>query len=454
MSGSAIYREEAEMVTGITGVRKLLVGGATLLAVGIWLVTPPVTGTAMGGPANRQSHDDIFIQGDHEFNPAHGIERGRGTKAHPFVIAGYDIGTVYIKDTGAHLVVRNNTIENLYLNWNGGHVKVLDNDIGDLRVNENIERTGDPTSGRIAHNTFDVVGQLRHWDGIFEDNVVGSPQGMTLPFFSNEAVNFDGFNGSHFRDNTIYGYVDVRLHGHHHGSNFHGPSHYHGATEEGEHHHGDGKMVDHTKRYHRVTVSNNRIYAAGPWALRYVDDNHAGNDRTAASETNPALNEPHMHFTHVTFKNNKLFGSGLYVDIFNADDEEVHKKIGHGMVSLVGNRIALDHELSEPFSSEFGIRVERAQHLMLHIAHNKVGWLDDIERPDEQFLSDVGISLYDIDVGKVHIFDNELTNFEYGIQAGQLSKTVHWWVGKLKTKKVNQRIYYDDSVANRPQRGR
>jgi hypothetical protein len=447
------------MATTSTALRRLGLSFAlALIAASVWVLgSAPPTRADVPGPAETESREDIWIDGNSQFNPANGIRKGRGTKKNPFVISGWDVDTIYIKDTSAHLVVKDNVIQRLHLNWNGGHVKLVNNDIGDLRVNENIERTGAPTSGLIARNHFDVVGQLRHFDGVFEDNTVGSATTTTLPFLDDRAVNFDGFNGARFRDNTIYGYVDVRLHGHHHGYAFKGKSHHHSiAMEEGHHHHGAHKAarkVDHSRRFHRVLVSNNRIYSAGPWALRYFDQAHSANDRTAASETNEDLNKPHVHFTQVLFKNNKLFGSGLHIDVFNAEDE-LHKKIGKGWVYLVGNRIKLQREATELFSQVDGIVVNQARGLMLHIARNRVGWMDEVESPTDEFESESGIYLYDLDHARVHIRNNRLNRFEFGIYASQFSDSVHWWVSNLSAKDVNQRVYYDNSVANHPHRGR
>ena len=202
------------------------------------------------------------------------------------------------------------------------------------------------TGGRIANNTFGIVGQLRHFDGVFEDNLVKGDTSLFGEVFSNQAVQFDGFHGSRFRNNTIYGFVDVKLHGHHHGSGFQEGSHYHGAEaekEEADAHAMHGPDVDHTKRYHEVFITNNKIFADGMYALRYTDQAHAGDDRTAPSETNPDLNKSHTHFTRVHLVGNKLTGAGLMVDIFNADDER-HIGTQTGLVDIRDNVITLERE--------------------------------------------------------------------------------------------------------------
>ena len=54
----------------------------------------------------------------------------------------------------------------------------------------------------------------------------------------------DGFNGAHFVHNTIYGFVDARLHGHHHSSGWGEPSHNHGSQTP------DSEASVHRYRYH------------------------------------------------------------------------------------------------------------------------------------------------------------------------------------------------------------
>src|SRR5688500_2739919 len=177
---------------------------------------------ASAAEEEREIRDSIIITKDTQFTDVNGVRSGSGTASDPFVISNWDVSEIYIADTGKEFVIKNNTVDFLTLNWNGNNVFVHNNDVGDLRVNENVRRTGGPTTGRIVNNTFDVVGQLRHFDGVFAHNTVGAdpdmtdPNNLEIPFFGdNRAVNFDGFNGAHFYDNTIYGYVEVRLHGHH-----------------------------------------------------------------------------------------------------------------------------------------------------------------------------------------------------------------------------------------------
>ena len=214
---------------------------------------------------------DIVIAEDAAFDKDHGVRAGKGTRSNPYVISNWDVSNMVIKDTSRYVVIKNNVVRNqLVLDWNGDRVNIHHNDIGDLRVNQNVARTGEATDGKIHHNTFGIVGQLRHWDGVFERNVIGSPS-VLAKRGSNKAMQVDGFHGSKIRNNKIFGYVDVKIHGHHHGSGFGKGSHYHGGEDgyegQGPHQH----SVDHSRRYHQIQITNNKIYSDHAWALRYYD---------------------------------------------------------------------------------------------------------------------------------------------------------------------------------------
>jgi len=409
----------------------------------------------------RAQRDSIYIENDSHFNPANGVRRGAGTAADPFVISGWDVSTLYVKDTGAHVVIRDNMVDRLVLNWNGPGVKLVDNQIGDLRVNENVARTGAATSGVIADNTIGIVGQLRHFDGLFAHNTVTGDDFFDGTIFEGPAVAFDGFNGARFVHNTINGYVDITLHGHHHGSGYGKQSHYHSMPPEGHEGHAapmahDAPNVDHTKRWHELWVVNNKITAPGQFALRYNDQAHAANDRTAASEKNEALNEKHVHHTRVHLNNNTLVGSGLRVDTFNAKDDR-HLGTARGMVEIRGNTIKIESPMTDtPFEQQRqGISIERAVDVTLKIARNSITAPAATERSplSAQFTDDAGIWLWELDDSDIFITDNSVTNTVYGIRAQQFTKSVHWTVGSLKTQGVAQPVYYDNSVPNHPRRG-
>lgn len=423
----------------------------TLIAALLALVAVPEEVEA--APKVKQ-RGDIVISENGAFDKEHGVRRGNGTRSNPYVISNWDVSNIILRDTSRYVVIKNNVIRNqLVLNWNGDRVDIHHNEVGDLRVNQNVPRTGDATDGKIHHNTFGLVGQLRHWDGVFERNKIGSPT-LLAKRGSYKAMQVDGFHGSKLRNNTIFGYVDVKLHGHHHGSGFTRGSHYHGGEDgyegSGPHRH----SVDHSRRYHQVQISNNKIYSDHAWALRYYDQAHAGDDRTNASETNKFLNCPHVHFTRVAIEKNVLQGGGVVVDVFNAFDEN-HWGTKRGSVKIRGNRVTLDRDVEDLVYSRSGITVRQAVDIDLHIAGNYVDGVDMVEENDVLGLESrlnkgAGINLLGLDEARVHIHDNRVTHREFGILAANFSKSVRWWVDGLKTYDVSKPVQYDDSVKNPP----
>ncbi|HEV2756584.1 MAG TPA: hypothetical protein VG318_12510 [Actinomycetota bacterium] len=425
-------------------------GLAGVVAILLMVMLFPTAASAAGASDRpKQTRDSIFIDDMKDFNPANGVRTGTGTARDPYVISGWDVDFVEIKDTDAYVVITDNVIDNLTLDWIGGGIEVRNNDVGDLRVNQNRTRTGDPTSGVIENNTFDVVGQLRHFDGVFQNNVVGSKDQMRIPFFDTRAVNFDGFNGSVFRNNTIYGYMDARIHGHHHSSGFTAPSHYHGKSPESHHH----SMVDHTVRYHQVHIYGNKIYADSLYALAYLDTNHSANDRTAASETEESLNDPHIHYTRVFMHDNELIGSGLYVDVFNAKDER-HKDTARGLFEIRDNKIALQpSQDATMFGARHGIDVAQATDVTMKIFNNVVTGIettDQVTSMKESTESVAGINLWQVNKADIFLSGNAISHTAFGIKASRFTKTVQWTISELVTSDVGQSVYWDSSVPNAP----
>lgn len=434
--------------------RKTYLAGALALLLMV-MVFPAAAGAATKRSGKqKQARDSIFIDELKDFNPANGVRAGSGSASDPFVIANWDVSAIQISDTDAHVVIRDNVVDTLVLDWIGGGIEVRNNDVGDLRVNQNRTRTGDPTSGVIENNKFGIVGQLRHFDGIFQNNVVGVKEGMNLPFITDtRAVNFDGFNGSIFRNNTIYGYMDARLHGHHHSSGFAEQSHYHGDSPAAHEDHGD---MDHTVRYHQVHIYGNKIYADHYYALGYLDTNHSANDRTAASETEETLNDPHIHYTKVFMHDNELVGAGLYVDVFNAKDT-LHKQIGRGLMEISDNKIVLHRTKDATQRFGFprnGIDVSQAQEITLRILDNTITGpeagdaLTDLTGESEV----AGINLQNFDKGDLLLSGNAVTRAAYGIRAYDFTETVNWTIQELTANEVGQDVYWDSTVANAPKR--
>ena len=391
--------------------------------------------------AERQKHPAINIQSNDQFDAEHGVRSGAGTMEDPFVISGWTVNNLRIENTDRHVVIENNTVTGrMVLNWIGDRAHVRDNEIGDLRVNQNVPRTGMPTSGEITENTFGLVGQLRHWDGVFEHNVVGTKDQLDT-----RAVNFDGFNGARFASNTIYGFMDARLHGHHHSSSYSGGSHQH----SGEHH---AAAVDHTQRYHRVAITGNVIHASSRYALVYLDTNHAANDRTAASEREPELRLPHVHHTRVLIAGNRLIGAGIFVNVFNALDKQKHLRFARGSMEIRDNRITLGPDGYWQNKDLFGIEVLQARYLSLRIDGNTIAGRPSNDGVFALFdnSKDAGIYLHTLDKGDVWITHNGVSERTYGVRAEQFTKDVHWVISDLKTQDVGERVYTDDSVTDSP----
>jgi hypothetical protein len=404
---------------------------AGLCAVVIALAPAASAAPRQAPPSN------ILITSASDFDEEHGVSSGSGTSSDPYVIRGLQINILRIENTSKYLEITRNTIAGqLILDWAGDRLNVTENRVGDLRVNRNVARTGLPSSGTITHNTFGVVGQLRHWDGTFAHNVVGFKDRL-----NDQAVNFDGFNGSRFLSNTIYGFVVARLHGHHHSSAYGDPSHMHAS-------HSDD--VDHSQRYHSVLISGNLIRTTHEFALQYTDTNHAANDRTAPSETNKDLNLPHAHHTRVGLTNNVLQGAGILVNVFNADDPK-HKDTYRGSFTIDGNRISLAKDDFFSFRQLIGIDVMNAKDLNLAITRNTVRG-QRVSGPFaflEQWDSNAGIFLRTLDLGRVMVAHNTVTNRVYGVRAENFTKTVRWTIRDLATANVQDAESYSN-VPNEP----
>lgn len=428
--------------------RCALVLAVTVIGSMLWLA--PATQAA----GAREQRANILIAGDKEFTAANGVRSGSGTPSDPYVISGWIVSTIHIHDTSAHFVIRNNEVTSrLILNWTGPGALVTNNKINDLRVNQNVKRTGLPTTGRIARNQIGVVGQLRHWDGIFERNIVGSRYGggMDIPFFTGDrAVNFDGFNGARFRNNTIFGYMDVKLHGHHHGSSYGDSSHDHSAMHDHSDH-SDHAMSDedHTVRYHEVWVTGNKIYADGFYALGFNDQGHSANDRTAASEQNEDLNKPHVHHTRVHLNNNELVGAGIEVNIFNATDQ-LHDEYAVGLVEVKNNSIAVSRDDMDLFEPRDGISVYSARWAKVLIEGNSITGIYDGQNGllyDESDY-DRGIVINDMSDSDVFVTANRVEKMGVALAANNFTRASLWLEG-LDTSQVGQEVQTDESAKPR-----
>ena len=418
----------------------------------------------------------IRIDADQDFSPATGVRSGSGTLVDPFVISGYYVtGDLWVADTDACFIVKENYIGGqLTLNWNGQCTHVHHNYIRDLRVNENNARTGYATGGLLEDNQIGVVGQLRHYDGEFRNNIIGPlvPTDLfdqvleTTPLIGQDVLlgNIDGFNQGLIHHNTWYGAVNLDLHGHHHGTGFFAPhSHYHGdnMTKMAEHEH------DHSDRWTSVAFTDNKIIDDKGYGLLYDDQNHAGDDRTANSETTEALNMPHQHHTMIEIARNHLEGAGIWIDVYNADDEN-HYKRNPGTLLLTDNVIAVKERQPEyplPFFQTnylpyAGIQLQTTKEFDAMIARNQMTFtpvqknadpVGDLLKPF--FFADqtpVAIDIQGVRDANLTITGNSADGFEYGVRALSFDEKVYWTVLDNDFGGASTPVWYDGSVANRP----
>jgi hypothetical protein len=238
--------------------------------------------------------------------------------------------------------------------------------------------------------------------------------------------------------------MDARLHGHHHSSGYEASSHQH----SGEHAH----AVDHTERYHRVSISKNVITTTANYALAYLDTNHAANDRTAPSEQEEALREPHVHHTRVSVAGNQLRGAGLLVNVFNAEDKQKHPATATGSVALRDNVITLGPDDFWSFRDLHGIEVRQARDLDLRIDGNRISGVKDDDGFFGNFDGDrnAGIFVRTVDAADIWITDNSVTRRAFGVRAEQFTDTVSWVIRDLKTSDVEEAVYQDESVKDSP----
>lgn len=453
---------------------------------------PAAAGVVPTASAAEALEEVSFLQvkGDKGFNPANGVRSGSGTVHDPFVISGYYVtGDLYLGDTDACFEVRENFIAGqLTLNWNGQCAWVHHNFIRDLRVNENVRRTGYATGGLIEANQIEFIGQLRHYDGELRDNVVG-PRTTDSAF--DEVLeetpllipdlllaNVDGFNQGLIHHNTFYGPVDLDLHGHHHGTGFFAPhSHYHALDAN----HTPDHAEDHTDRWTSVAFTDNKIVDDVGYGLRYEDENHAGDDRTATSEDNDMLDEAHVHHTDVLIARNAIDGGQIWVDVFNADDKN-HDRRNPGWLAVVDNVVTLKERedkgllglgvpvpflTARPYMAHAAILVQATKEFEATITGNLLTFVPAEQASSDDPLGSLGvpdffgqepepptaISLDGASDANVTVAGNQASGFEYGVRARDLDDKVHWSVVDNDFGDARHDVYYDDSVANRPTEG-
>ena len=419
----------------------------------------------------------IKIAGDDGFVPSNGVREGSGTLDDPFVISGYYVtGDLFLQDTDACVLIKENYVGGqLSLNWNGQCVHVHHNFVRDLRVNENIRRDGYATGGLLELNKIEYIGQLRHYDGEFRHNVVGprssqsvfDPVQETVPYLFAEdprVANVDGFNQGLIHHTTFHGSVDLDFHGHHHGTGFFAShSHYHGDNETrlAEHVH------DHTQRWTSVFFTDNRVIDDVGYGLRYEDRNHAGDDRTAASEQVDELDLDHFHRTHIVIARNVIDGGQLWVDVFNADDDH-HEARNDGTLELVGNTVILKQRVRDGpagvpifgphWRADSALRVIVAKEVELLIADTTIrfepaqrqaGALAFLGEPEAE---PAAIDLDGFRRANVTIRNVTTEGFVYGVKAHEFDTDTNWRLADVDFGGARYDVWYDESVENPPRK--
>jgi hypothetical protein len=444
---------------------------------------PPATGTIPSSPDGLRDLPRLTIDGDGGFGEADGAFGGSGTLADPYVIRGAYIPTLKFLDTDACFEVAESWIDlQLVLDWNGQCVWIHHNHIRDLRVNQNNARTGYATGGLIEANEITIIGQLRHFDGEFRNNVVGPATQddlftevlETVPylFVTNTLLaNIDGFNQGLIHHNAFYGSVDLDFHGHHHGTGFFAPhSHYHGDSDArmAEHPH------DHTERWTSVAFTDNLIVDPEGYGLRYEDQNHRGDDRVARSESTKALDEPHVHHTDILLARNTINGGQLWVDLFNADDDK-HKARNPGTLTIEGNQVTTREPAPDdwPCSSAFGDQYDLRTTMHVHTVKEaqttiRGNVLTFIPHKEETILlgvvnkavRDCALWGYEVDSAAIRlegfrdstilIEGNTATGTRLGVHAAQFDEATTWRV--VGNQFSGHAIHAEETVANGPER--
>jgi hypothetical protein len=367
-----------------------------------------------------------------------GYVEGSGTLEDPYVIDGFRVDEdLTIADTSRPLVIENSYVEGqLTLNFAGEQVYVHHNYVEDLRVNENVDREGPTTAGLFEHNEIAYIGQLRHFGGTFQHNDVGPrPDGVAETYLSdtgpadvpeNLVWNFDGYHGAHVHNNTVEGRVDVKLHGHFHGSCLACSPHAHHLEEDfpGEDDGAEQPRSRHSYRYHVLDFENNTIEAPeADQALRFHDRAHAGDDQTAASEPNPYLEDRHEHHAYLRVHENTVRDGRLVFDVVNAENDRHAGLVQEARIDLADNELERERPRSDSSALVTGYVVYDADTAQLHARDNAYEFLPESSSAPEGYgwavdgeLADAaGFHLHDVNASEVDVAGTQGANATYGL---------------------------------------
>jgi hypothetical protein len=219
-----------------------------------------------------------------------------------------------------------------------------------------------------------------------------------------------------------------------------------------------------------VDFTANKVVDPEGYGLRYTDEMHAGDDRTANSESNEMLEKVHQHHTLATISRNVLDGAGIWADVFNADDE-LHKERNPGWLTIAGNTIAITERQQGLLGTQFfgpfyqpntAIWVWQSKEAYVDIRGNtmtfqKAQSSDPLQPVNDltgqwfgRDLTAVAIHIEDGRSGQYTIADNKATGFDVGAKGSFLDEDVQWAVYGNDFGSAADPLYYDESVANEP----
>jgi len=170
-----------------------------VLALFLVLGSPNVASTSVT-PAILAPHAPIVIDGDTNFTSPNGVTRGTGDASHPFVIEGWRIDAtssdgITIRNTRAHLVIRNLTVEANFPNYWGVYF--------DFASNVTVENVS--TRGKAG------VYIWSSWNITVRDSVVDGQTGVAL--YSSSLVTIRGNRIGKGEGINVYSGGPVRIEG-------------------------------------------------------------------------------------------------------------------------------------------------------------------------------------------------------------------------------------------------
>jgi hypothetical protein len=216
-----------------------------------------------------------------------------------------------------------------------------------------------------------------------------------------------------------------------------------------------------------VRFVDNKVIDPAGYGLRYTDEAHAGDDRTAPSETTKQLSDPHQHHTKVEIRGNTLVGSGIWVDVLNADDE-LHTQRNPAWFWITDNTVQLAQRhdgllgtqfFGQGYDANTGIRVDTAKEMQMDIRGNTLSWqatsssdpvADLLGSMLSQPPTPVGIRLSGVRDGSVVVAQNKGTGFTQGVAGFDMDKKATWNVAGNDFPGAANAVYYDSSVENKP----